>query len=334
MSNASQNFLTGFRLEDAPPPVVHQAKRCLLDLIGVAAAASGLEIARISGLVAGTQFGGAAARLPFDGRRASEAGVALHTAMTIDGFDAHDGHPLTKGHAGCNVLAGLLAFAGDGAGLSGGDALGHLVAGYEIAIRAGIALHATASDYHTSGAWGAVAVAGVGSRVLGLDPVRTREALGIAEYYGPRSQMMRVIDHPTMVKDGSGWGAMVGAVAALLAREGFTGAPAVTVEDEAVAGYWDDLGTRWRMLEQYFKPYPVCAGTMLSTRRRSWHCVCEHSARRACSPSAARRRPTRRSTACRSRSRRCWCTARSDRARSMAPASPTPKCSAFRRSSS
>src|SRR5690606_11554666 len=111
---------------------------------------------------------------------------------------------------------------------------------------------------HTSGAWGAVAVAGVGSRVLGLDPVRTREALGIAEYYSPRSQMMRVIDHPTMVKDGSGWGAMVGAVAALLAREGFTGAPAVTVEDEAVAGYWDDLGTRWRMLEQYFKPYPVC----------------------------------------------------------------------------
>lgn len=258
MSNASQIFLAGFRLEDAPPPVVHQAKRCLLDLIGVAAAASGLEIARIAGLVAGTQFGGAAARLPFDGRRASEAGVALHTAMTIDGFDAHDGHPLTKGHAGCNVLAGLLAFAGDGAGLSGGDALGHLVAGYEIAIRAGIALHATASDYHTSGAWGAVAVAGVGSRMLRLDPTRTRESLGIAEYYGPRSQMMRVIDHPTMVKDGSGWGAMVGAVAALLAREGFTGAPAVTVEDEAVAGYWDDLGTRWRMLEQYFKPYPVC----------------------------------------------------------------------------
>jgi 2-methylcitrate dehydratase PrpD len=47
-------------------------------------------------------------------------------------------------------------------------------------------------------------------------------------------------------------------VAALLAREGFTGAPADTIEGEAVAVHWDDLGTRWRMLEQYFKPYPVC----------------------------------------------------------------------------
>jgi 2-methylcitrate dehydratase PrpD len=258
MSNAVQTFLADFRLRDAPGPVLHQARRCLLDLIGVAAAASSLEIARITGLIATSQFGGTAARLLFDGRRTSEAGAALHAAMTIDGFDAHDGHPLTKGHAGCNVLGGLLAFAGDGQALTGADALGHLVAGYEIAIRAGIALHATASDYHTSGAWGAVAVSGVGSRMLGLDAARTREALGIAEYYGPRSPMMRVIDHPTMVKDGSGWGAMAGAVAALLAREGFTGAPADTIEGEAVAVHWDDLGTRWRMLEQYFKPYPVC----------------------------------------------------------------------------
>ena len=29
--------------------------------------------------------------------------------------------------------------------------------------------------------------------------------LGIAEYHGPRSQMMRCIDHPTMLKDGAGW---------------------------------------------------------------------------------------------------------------------------------
>lgn len=258
MSQAAHAFLADFSLRDAPPAVVHQARRCLLDLIGVAASGATLDIARITGLVATSQFGGSAGRLLFDGRGASAAGIALHAAMIMDGFDAHDGHPLTKGHAGCNVLAGLLAFAGDGLRISGSEALGHLIAGYEIGIRAGIALHATAAEYHTSGAWGAVAVAGVGARMLGLDRAQTREALGIAEYYGPRSQMMRVIDHPTMVKDGSGWGAMAGVVAAHLAREGFTGAPAVTIEGEDVGGFWDDLGTRWRMLEQYFKPYPVC----------------------------------------------------------------------------
>jgi len=43
-----------------------------------------------------------------------------------------------------------------------------------------------------------------------------------------------------------------------LAREGFTGAPALTIEDEAVAEFWADLGVRWLITEQYFKPYGVC----------------------------------------------------------------------------
>jgi 2-methylcitrate dehydratase PrpD len=258
MTSPAVDFIREFCLDDAPGAVVHQARRCLLDLIGIAAAASRLEVSRITGKVAAAQFGGGEARFLFDGRSASAAGAALRNAMAIDGFDAHDGHPLTKGHAGCGTLAALLALAGNGATLSGRTMLGHLVVGYEIAIRAGIALHRTACDYHTTGAWVAVAAAGLGARMMGLDAGRTREALGIAEYYGPRSQMMRCIDHPTMVKDGSGWGTMAGVTAAFLAREGFTGAPAVTVESADTADLWTDLGRHWRISEQYFKPYPVC----------------------------------------------------------------------------
>ncbi len=70
--------------------------------------------------------------------------------------------------------------------------------------------------------------------------------------------MMRDIEFPTMVKDGSGWGAMGGVSAGLLAAGGFTGAPAVTIEGADVAEYWADLGSRWRILETYFKPYAVC----------------------------------------------------------------------------
>ena len=61
-----------------------------------------------------------------------------------------------------------------------------------------------------------------------------------------------------MVKDGSGWGAHVGVTAALLARDGFTGAPALTVERDDASCLWRDLGMRWRIREQYFKAYPVC----------------------------------------------------------------------------
>jgi 2-methylcitrate dehydratase PrpD len=93
---------------------------------------------------------------------------------------------------------------------------------------------------------------------MGINPQATRHALGIAEYHGPRSPMMRCIDHPTMLKDGSGWGALAGVSAGLLASQGFTGAPAVTVESGRVADIWADLGSQWLITEIYFKPHGVC----------------------------------------------------------------------------
>ncbi len=259
------DFVHDLTFSDLPEPVVHQAKRCALDLIGVAAAGRATELSRIvHGLaVRQMQASESGARLIFDGRRVSAAGAAYAGASTIDAFDGHDGHPLTKGHAGVAILPALLAVADAEeliatGRLDGREWLTALVVGYEIAIRAGIALHASVSDYHTSGAWNALGCAAVTARLLGLDREKTRQALGIAEYHGPRSQMMRCIDHPTMLKDGSGWGALAGVAAAYLASDGFTGAPAITFEAAEQDELWSDLGTRWRMLEMYFKPYPVC----------------------------------------------------------------------------
>ncbi|PWJ12452.1 MmgE/PrpD family protein [Jannaschia seohaensis] len=242
-----------FLLSDAPLPdqVIAQARRCLLDLVGVGWGGAALPLSRIARDHAAEDLGGAVP-LPFDTRRAGSMGVALATGMTIDALDGHDGANLTKGHAGCGVLAGLIAVAPDE--MPAAPFLDLLARGYEVAIRAGIVQHATCPDYHTSGAWVAVAVAGLAGRMLGLDRAAMAHALGIAEYHGPRSQMMRVIDHPTMLKDGSGQGAMIGVQAAQLAARGFTGAPALVAQG---AG-WDDLGTRWMIHEQYFKPYPVC----------------------------------------------------------------------------
>jgi 2-methylcitrate dehydratase PrpD len=255
------SFAHELRYADLPPPVVGQALRCILDLAGVAAAGTETELSRIVRDFAVDQMaaGGKPARLMFDGRRVSASGAAFAGASQIDAFDAHDGHALTKGHAGVAILPAVLAVMdAEGGRQAGRELIAAVVAGYEIATRAGIALHRTALDYHTSGAWNAIACAVLTARLLGLDIAKMREAAGIAEYHGPRSQMMRCIDHPTMVKDGSGWGALGGVSAGYLAAAGFTGAPAVLLEDEAVADLWADLGTRWRITEQYFKPYPVC----------------------------------------------------------------------------
>lgn len=254
-------FIREARFADLPGGVVECAQLCVLDLIGVACGGLGTRLSRIIRDHAAESFcaGNAAGRLLFDGRRVSLPGAALANGMTIDAFDAHDGHVLTKGHAGAAVLPAALAFADASANaISGRELLTDIVVGYEVAIRAGIATHRTACDYHTSGSWNALGAAAIGARRLALDAERTRHALGIAEYHGPRSQMMRCIDHPTMVKDGSGWGAMTGVSSAQLAAAGFTGAPALVIESVAVEDLWVDLGQRWRLREMYFKPYPVC----------------------------------------------------------------------------
>ncbi len=258
MAVSVYDYVHDLGFEDVSPDAVHMAKRFVLDLYGVALGGARTDVSRIIRDHAARHFGGTDARMLLDGRRVSAAGAALAGGMTIDALDGHDGQKLTKGHVGCGVFPSLLALMEAEGKVSGREFLTALVAGYEIGTRAGISLHRTASDYHTSGAWISVACAALGARVLGLTRAQTREAMGIAEYHGPRSQMMRCIDHPTMVKDGSGWGAMAGVSAAYLAADGFTGAPAVSVDNADVADIWGDLGTRHYLFEQYIKLYPVC----------------------------------------------------------------------------
>ncbi|MDX1368477.1 MmgE/PrpD family protein, partial [Pseudomonas sp.] len=111
---------------------------------------------------------------------------------------------------------------------------------------------------HASGAFSGLGVVCGGARLLGLDEQTFRHALGIAEYFGPRCPMMRLVDHPSMLRDAHGAGAYAGLNALLLAQAGVTGAPAETVETSAVAAQWHDLGQRWEIDAQYFKPWPVC----------------------------------------------------------------------------
>lgn len=260
MSYPFIEFLHSADADNIPEEMLGLGRKWLLDLLGVAAGATETRMSCIIRGHAAEHFAPGQCRVPmlFDGRLVSPGGAALAGGITIDALDAHDGHKLTKGHVGCGVLPALLAFTEAEELKDDRPFLASLVVGYEIGTRAGIALHRTASDYHTSGAWIAIAAAALGARIMKLDTSKTREAIGIAEYHGPRSQMMRVVDNPTMVKDGSGWGAMAGVSAAYLAAEGFTGAPAITVEGDDVSDLWDDLGQTWRIAEQYYKHYPIC----------------------------------------------------------------------------
>lgn len=251
-------WASGLRCEDIPAGVRQRALDLLLDTLGVGIAAGRTPAGGIAYDLACSQFaaGDAAAHLPFDGRRVSPAGAAYAFATRIDNLDGHDGYQPAKGHAGVVLVPALLAVgASHGTSTSGRKALTGLVVGYEIACRAAIALHASAGDYHSSGAWNALGVAALASRLRGFDAERLAAALGIAEYHAPRAPMMREIDSPSMLHDSSGWGALAGVTGADLAARGFAASPAAL---PGIGDAWSSLGDEWLIRDQYVKPHPVC----------------------------------------------------------------------------
>ncbi len=256
-------FIHETTYHDCPPEVQYRAQLCLLDVLGSLCGGRQTLLSPIIHKHALDTFGGDQATLLLNGACCSAPGAAMANGMTIDAMDIHDSYRQSLGHAGVHVFPTVMAVseqieATTERSISGEAFLTAMVVGYDIACRAAVILHATACDYHTSGAWGAVSSAAIYSRMHGLSAEQTRHALGIAEYHGPRSQMMRCIDHPTMVKDASGWGAMAGISSGMLAASGFTGAPAITVEAPEIAVDWQDLASRWMIMEQGFKVHAVC----------------------------------------------------------------------------
>ncbi len=266
MTQSFVNFMIETDYADIPCDVRKVMRRSLMDTIGVAAIGATTEISGIVRRYA-DEFWNAPdhkpqARMIMDGRRVSPSGAAFAGAFMIDSIDAHDGFSPAKGHAGSAVFPAMLAVMeerrGAGQAMSAQDFMLAMVLAYEVGYRSGLAMHGTVPDYHTSGAWNAVGVASATARMIGLDGEGIRHAAGIAEYHGPRSQMMRCIDFPTMLRDGVGWGAPTGVAAAYMAQMGFTGAPAITAEGEDAQPWWEGLGDRWEVMETHYKRYPVC----------------------------------------------------------------------------
>lgn len=266
MGRIVSEFIQNLRYEEIPDDVLAVMRRSLLDTVGVAAIGSTTRIGGIVKEFVRMQMpageGTPASRLLFSGLTVSPVGAAMAGAFTIDSIDAHDGYSKVKGHAGSGVFPAVIAVVDDlrrqGQEISGRDLLVALTIAYEVGYRSGLCMHGTVPDYHTSGAWTAVGAAAAVAHLLKLNTEEIQHALGIAEYHGPRSQMMRCIDHPTMLRDGVGWGSPTGVSAAYMAQQGFTGAPAITAEGDDAEPYWNDLGERWEVNNTHYKAYPVC----------------------------------------------------------------------------
>jgi len=252
------NTVLSLRWDDLPPVVQLQAKRCLKDILAVAAASHSLPASTKWRKLVESQYGPGPVPMWFAGRSGSLCGSSLFNAATIDSLDWHDGFRPVKGHAGATVVPLVLGSCALSP-VDGKQLLTALVIGYEIACRAGLALHRMYHPaYHASGSWAALGAAAAGARILSVPAERFDAVLGAAEYYAPISPMMRVVDSPASVKDSAAAGALAAATALSMDAGGLSGPPSLLQAETEAAGPIATLGGEWLILKQYFKPYPTC----------------------------------------------------------------------------
>lgn len=261
-------FAARLRFEDLPNAVVDQACRIIVDTVGCAVSAwaedppksrIALEIAKLYASVDGASVIGVA------GVKSQPAFAALANGMLANAADNDDTHKRALLHTGSVVVPPALALAQTGR-LSGRELILALVAGYEVAVRVGMAVmpthyrfwHSTA----TNGTFGAAACA---AKALRLDADGVQRALGLAgtqaaglNTFFESGDMTKSI-HP-------GKAAFNGILSAQLAQLGATSPPSIL---EHPKGYLNayctepkpqelvkGLGTEWEILQNGFKYFP------------------------------------------------------------------------------
>jgi Uncharacterized protein involved in propionate catabolism len=264
VTDALARFAASCHWEDIPQAVRHEARRSLLNYFAVALAGCTDPTVDIAACVYGRFRSGEHATLVGRGERSDMLNAAALNAMAANVYDFDDTHIPTIIHPTAPVAPALFALA-ETQPVTGAQLLAAFVLGVEVECRLGNAISPGhyARGWHitsTCGVFGAAVGAG---RLLGLDRTGMGWALGSAS-----SQAGGLVETlGTMAKSvGVGNAARGGLLAALLAREGFDGPAAplegvrgflnVTGEDPDFEAVTQDLGSRWEILNNTYKPYP------------------------------------------------------------------------------
>jgi 2-methylcitrate dehydratase PrpD len=250
------SYLRSADARDAPDAVQQQLRVRVLDTLAAITAGYRVDYTDLVRTYATDQFAGgdAATLLDGSGERRGPAAATLANATAANALDVDDGHREVRGHPSAVVVPPALAVA-EATGATVGELLDAVLVGYELGVRAGLAIHESDDLYTGTGSWGALGAAAASARLFGFDDETAAQALGAAEYHAPRTPITRGVERPGMTKDGIGWGAYTGLSGALLADRGFLASG--TVFDDVPAAT-ADLGDRHHVARGYLKPYPCC----------------------------------------------------------------------------
>ncbi len=272
LSETIAAWSSGLTLAAIPADVVASARWRVLDTLGCIFAVAGQDYGqriKAGSLALGGQ---GASHILGSADRTSPAVAAIANGAMASAQSFDDTHNATIVHVSACLVAATLAL-GEDRDVSGEDFLAAFIGGSEIASRIGLAapLQFHKRGWHPTGLFGAVGATYAAAKLLGLDPARTAQAVGITGSFaaGIGEGMREGVESPNLH---AGWGAQGGISAALLAQHGHTGPINVF---EGTAGLFrthvqdpdyrfdfsavtEGLGQRWESLGISLKPYP-CA---------------------------------------------------------------------------
>jgi 2-methylcitrate dehydratase PrpD len=270
ISETLAQFITSCSYETLPEPVRELARRCVLDWIGSAIRGSIEPPARMYADLAREEGGAARATAVAGKFKTSVAWAAQINAASSHTVEMDDLHPGSVLHAAAPVIAAAIA-VGESIDSGGDELLAAIVAGYEVAIRAGEAAGRSHYDFwHTTATCGIFGAAAATARLLKLSNEQTVHALGSA---GTQSAgLWQFLDDGAMSKQmHTAHAAGAGIVAAQLAQRGFTSARqifegrkgflAAMSKDPNPKMLTENLGTDYRMLTNSFKRHASCRHT-------------------------------------------------------------------------
>ena len=264
--DALVDFVLGVEAASLPPAVIEAASRSVTDWLGTAIRGAAEPLSSSLAAVIAASGGLPQATVVGRGLRTSALYASLANGAQSHALDFDDTHLPSIVHGAAPVAPVVLAL-GEWRRLSGAQALAAFVAGFEVETRLGRVIGRALADrgWHVTGVLGHFGAAAAAGKLLGLNAAHLAHALGIAgtqaagleQSFGTMSKPL----HP-------GKAAMNGLLAALLAREGFTGSTAMLDGPAGLAATFlgvadlspaiEDLGKRFEILENSTKFYAAC----------------------------------------------------------------------------
>jgi 2-methylcitrate dehydratase PrpD len=249
--------------DQIPPEVRREARRCLLDYLGVTLGAADEDATRIARETAELLGGNPQASILGTTQKTSLVNAALINGIASHVLDFDDTHIITVLHPTGPAMSGAFPVA-EWKKASGKDLITAFIAGFEVEARIALSICPEHYDrgWHVTGSVGMFGAAAAAGRLMGLDAHHMNMALGIAasQPSGLREQF------GTMTKSlHSGKTASNGVQSAIMASLGYTASEKalealrgfcnVVSDKQDYAPIVEKLSESWEVFKNGIKPY-------------------------------------------------------------------------------